>query len=96
MGCHVVSLLCSMEEKEGEDQDDWNGSRALTAWESNWGKTDEFVTKYQFLRQDSATRKDGLGFHFDLVFSSDLRSGQSSSHFRAQCSSYLAARMRKK
>ena len=75
MGCYVVLLLYSVDEREGEDGDD-----EMVVWllllESLVGakhqSSRELVTKQQFSRQGSATRKDELGFQFDLACSSDL------------------------
>ena len=39
---------------------------------ANISHRDELVAKHQFSRQSFAIKKDGLGFQFDLVCSSDL------------------------
>ena len=38
VGCHVVLLFYSMEERDGEDGDDGNGCRALAVWKSGGAK----------------------------------------------------------
>ena len=44
VGCRVVLILCSVEEREEEDGDDGNGCRALTVWEFDWRKISVFMT----------------------------------------------------
>jgi len=99
VGCHIV-LLCSAEEREGEDGDDGNDCRAIAAWKSDWRKTSVFtMSLLQYISfRDKALlpgREDwasNLSWSVHLISISDRIKP---ALIWARCSSFLVARTRK-